>query len=41
MIQACSGVRERWSASDGAYIGGIHFYGPYFAEDQPVYDWRD
>jgi N-acetylglucosamine-6-phosphate deacetylase len=34
MIQACSGVRERWSAADGAYIGGIHFYGPYFAEEK-------
>jgi N-acetylglucosamine-6-phosphate deacetylase len=34
MIEACSGVRERWSAADGAYIGGIHFYGPYFAEEK-------
>jgi N-acetylglucosamine-6-phosphate deacetylase len=34
MIQACLEVRERWSAADGAYIGGVHFYGPYFAEDK-------
>jgi N-acetylglucosamine-6-phosphate deacetylase len=34
MIQACSGVREGWSAAEGAYIGGIHFYGPYFAEEK-------
>src|SRR5581483_4030170 len=32
MIDACIEVREAWSARDGAYIGGIHFYGPYFAE---------
>ncbi len=32
MIQACMEVRERWSIRDGSYIGGIHFYGPYFAE---------
>jgi N-acetylglucosamine-6-phosphate deacetylase len=34
MIQACSAVRERWSVADGAFIGGIHFYGPYFAEEK-------
>ena len=34
MIQACLKVREGWSVADGAYIGGIHFYGPYFAEDK-------
>jgi N-acetylglucosamine-6-phosphate deacetylase len=34
MIQACLEVRERWSVADGAYIGGVHFYGPYFAEEK-------
>lgn len=32
MIEACIEVREGWSVRDGSYIGGIHFYGPYFAE---------
>jgi N-acetylglucosamine-6-phosphate deacetylase len=32
MIRACMEVRDGWSAVDGAAIGGIHFYGPYFAE---------
>jgi N-acetylglucosamine-6-phosphate deacetylase len=34
MIQACIELRGRWSIQDGAYIGGIHFYGPYFAEEK-------
>jgi N-acetylglucosamine-6-phosphate deacetylase len=34
MIQACLNVREGWSVADGAYIGGVHFYGPYFAEEK-------
>ena len=32
MIRACLHVRDHWSAADGPRIGGIHFYGPYFAE---------
>jgi len=32
MIDACVRVRGEWSVKDGAYIGGVHFYGPYFAE---------
>ena len=27
-------VRDSWSVADGASIAGIHFYGPYFAEDK-------
>jgi N-acetylglucosamine-6-phosphate deacetylase len=34
MIQACMEVRDTWSVADGAHIGGIHFYGPYFAEEK-------
>lgn len=32
MVQACMAIRDSWSVRDGSYIGGIHFYGPYFAE---------
>jgi N-acetylglucosamine-6-phosphate deacetylase len=32
MIQSCMEVRQGWSVRDGSHIGGIHFYGPYFAE---------
>jgi N-acetylglucosamine-6-phosphate deacetylase len=32
MVQACITIRDNWSVRDGSYIGGIHFYGPYFAE---------
>lgn len=34
MIQACIDVRDHWSIADGASIAGIHFYGPYFAENK-------
>jgi N-acetylglucosamine-6-phosphate deacetylase len=34
MIQACLRVRDAWSPEDGSKIGGIHFYGPYFAEEK-------
>jgi N-acetylglucosamine-6-phosphate deacetylase len=34
MIEACAAVRDGWSVADGAFIGGIHFYGPYFAEEK-------
>ncbi len=34
MLKACGEVRERWSSQDGARIGGVHYYGPYFAEDK-------
>src|SRR5690348_468109 len=34
MIQACLEVRDSWSPGDGPHIGGIHFYGPYFAEEK-------
>jgi N-acetylglucosamine-6-phosphate deacetylase len=34
MIQACVQVRDTWKPGEGPIIGGIHFYGPYFAEDK-------
>jgi N-acetylglucosamine-6-phosphate deacetylase len=34
MVRACIDVRDTWSPADGAQIGGIHFYGPYFAEEK-------
>lgn len=34
MLNACGEVRAAWSPPDGARIGGVHYYGPYFAEDK-------
>ncbi len=34
MIAACHEVQHAWLPLDGARIGGVHFYGPYFAEDK-------
>jgi N-acetylglucosamine-6-phosphate deacetylase len=34
MIAACETAREAWTPKDGARIGGVHFYGPYFAADK-------
>lgn len=34
MLAACAEVRKNWSIDDGARIGGIHYYGPYFALDK-------
>ena len=34
MLDACTEVRDRWTVADGARIGGVHYYGPYFAEDK-------
>ena len=34
MLDACVEVRRQWSIEDGARIGGVHYYGPYFAEDK-------
>ncbi len=34
MLRACQEVQKSQSASDGARIGGVHFYGPYFAPDK-------
>ena len=31
MLDACLKVRRSWTAEDGARIGGVHLYGPYFA----------
>ena len=32
MLDACMEMRRSWTAEDGARIGGVHLYGPYFAE---------
>jgi N-acetylglucosamine-6-phosphate deacetylase len=34
MIRACIDLQAHWSTADGARIGGIHFYGPYFAAEK-------
>ena len=34
MLEACGNVRDEWSIGDGARIGGVHYYGPYFAGDK-------
>jgi N-acetylglucosamine-6-phosphate deacetylase len=34
MLQACEHVQRNWKPGDGARIAGVHFYGPYFAEDK-------
>ena len=34
MLLACQEVRDGWRVSDGAQIAGVHYYGPYFAEDK-------
>lgn len=31
MLDACLEVRRTWTVEDGARIGGVHLYGPYFA----------
>ena len=34
MLLACQDVQSTWQASDGAQIAGVHYYGPYFAENK-------
>lgn len=34
MIRACRTVAARWTPADGARIGGVHLYGPYFADNK-------
>ena len=34
MLRAARAVRDQWTIADGARVGGVHFYGPYFAEDK-------
>ena len=34
MLEACREVRAQWSSADGAFLAGVHFYGPYFAEEK-------
>jgi N-acetylglucosamine-6-phosphate deacetylase len=34
MLDAVQNVAGRWTINDGARIGGVHWYGPYFAKDK-------
>lgn len=34
MIESCAVVKRHWRPADGASIGGVHLYGPYFAPDK-------
>jgi N-acetylglucosamine-6-phosphate deacetylase len=34
MLRACRTVRDAERTADGARLAGVHFYGPYFAEDK-------
>jgi N-acetylglucosamine-6-phosphate deacetylase len=34
MLDAAEEVQRGWTAADGARIGGVHWYGPYFASDK-------
>ena len=34
MLKACATVQREWGPSAGARLQGVHFYGPYFAEDK-------
>ncbi len=34
MLQACQIAQREWRPDNGARIAGVHFYGPYFAEDK-------
>ncbi len=34
MLKACHAVQQDRRATDGARLMGVHFYGPYFAEDK-------
>ena len=34
MLSACKSARDEWTIASGAHIAGVHFYGPYFAENK-------
>ena len=34
MLHACLSVQEDYQITDGARIGGVHYYGPFFAPDK-------
>ena len=34
MLHACLSVQEKNQINDGARIGGVHYYGPFFAQDK-------
>ncbi|MFQ6242776.1 N-acetylglucosamine-6-phosphate deacetylase [Sinorhizobium meliloti] len=34
MIKSCENVQSNWQPEHGSRIAGVHFYGPYFAEDK-------
>lgn len=34
MLESCAAAQKSWTPGDGSRIGGVHFYGPYFARDK-------
>ena len=34
MLKASQSVQSGWTIKDGSRVAGVHFYGPYFAEDK-------
>ena len=34
MLHSCQQLQHAWTIDDGARIPGVHFYGPYFADDK-------
>ncbi|MEQ8785690.1 MAG: amidohydrolase family protein [Pirellulaceae bacterium] len=34
MLDAVAEVKQAWTPADGAWIAGVHWYGPYFATDK-------
>ncbi len=34
MLEGCISCKAGWTIGDGSRIGGVHYYGPYFAEDK-------
>ena len=34
MLDACVSARQSWAIESGSRIGGVHLYGPYFAEEK-------
>lgn len=34
MLTSCRDVQSTWTPAGGARVGGVHFYGPYFARDK-------
>lgn len=34
LLNSCAALKQHWTIADGARIGGVHYYGPYFASDK-------